>query len=499
MVQGDYLIKTYMEYIQQISDASIDFAEGAGLAMISGIAQRQVIIQTLGSKRMYPNIWVMLLGASGISRKSTTIRPARKTIGHVYPEILMPDKMTEESTFAYFHTKGDAKTMLIADEFAGTLANLDKQYAMGYKQLLMKMYDCIDYERRVLKSSDEILQNTYLSILAGGTPFGVMKYLSEKDIESGFLPRFLIIYPPLPDPKPIHRKTPKADTLFKQISAEAFLLRALLDQVEIHSVYDTTAFTKISDYFYNKELKVRKNYTQTLGSVFAREMEYAFKISTLLALDELIEQVGNVHLNNVNREIRYSNGLYKTKDDEEDAEGKDTHKNVYQYFMPFIDIGKTSEKLSVAYVELLRAFGDAFGGNFNKKEYDTFYILYNYIKKTSNPLTAYESGILASYRGVKVPLRVTDEHVQKALDFIERREADAIKLYSMIIGGRSRQLADKVFDYIEKKGTVAHSVVLRNLNMNKNDLREAVQQLVEEDRIEIKMIGRKKVYVVKTV
>lgn len=496
---GDHLINTYKEYMATISDASADFAISAGLALISGLSQRRVIIPSMSSKILYPNLWIMLLGASGISRKSTTIWPVRRIVNDIAPDILLPDKMTEESTFMYFNKRHNSQAFLIADEFAGTLANLDKQYAMGYKQLLMKLYDCIDHEKRTLKTSEEEIKNAYLSILAGGTPIGVMKYLSDKDIESGFLPRFMIVYPPLPTPRRILKRTAKADTLLRRVAAEAFMYSTLLSVSTIHAVYDFDAFDYISSYYYNKELEVRKNYSSTNGSLFAREMEQTFKVSTLIALDHLIESASDPDLTHLLRDIKYQKP--KSKTDKDGNEIK-VEPSVYGSIMSLIDSVDTGKKMAIAFTRFVKGFGDSFGVMLSgiSKDYGSYIAVYNAITSSKSLLDAYETGIFSVMNSVVLPLRVTIDDVTEAIEYIEAREKDSINIYKQIEGGRNRRVADKVLEFIKRRGQVSHSVVLRGLNMHKDDLKNAIQQLVEEDRIEIMVVGtrkKKRIYVAK--
>jgi len=75
------------------------------------------------------NLWVLLIGPSRITRKTTAMRLATNVIKAVNPAILMPASFTPEALYEMFNQLNEGDVVVwVKDELGGFFKSLEKRY-----------------------------------------------------------------------------------------------------------------------------------------------------------------------------------------------------------------------------------------------------------------------------------------------------------------------------------------------------------------------------------
>jgi hypothetical protein len=157
------------------SDAPREYQIAAGVAVIAATIASRVYLP-FGGDRLYPNVWILILGSSSFFRKSSTLSKAKKTLSRFQAGdskgILLPDEFSREALLR--HLSERAQGLLTYSEFSGALACFGHYYMSGTKELLADLYDSPDSYTRLVGQQTWKLQNVCLSILAA-SPDGLVR------------------------------------------------------------------------------------------------------------------------------------------------------------------------------------------------------------------------------------------------------------------------------------------------------------------------------------
>ncbi|MHA1167248.1 MAG: DUF3987 domain-containing protein [Candidatus Hodarchaeales archaeon] len=201
-------VREFMNYCELVVDCPKQYHYTAALAILSSIIGRRVGLKHVVSHPIYPNLWFLLLGRSGISRKTTIMKFARDFIPHVDNKenysthggtiYKLPDSWTIEALFeiAKEHDKGKKNYTYYweRDEFASWLAKGKKEANTSTKDDLRSIYDNGTLSKGTRTHGIESTKGFVLTILAGSTPGEVGRHLSlSQEIENGLLSRFCMV------------------------------------------------------------------------------------------------------------------------------------------------------------------------------------------------------------------------------------------------------------------------------------------------------------------
>ncbi|HOM26567.1 MAG TPA: DUF3987 domain-containing protein [bacterium] len=173
---------------KKVTDAPEIFLEISALMILSITIKRKLFVQW-GHKKIFPNLWAILIAKSTLYRKSTVLDLTKSFIDQedIFPHEYSSELLIKEIAFK-------RQGIFIMDEIISPLKLWEKEYAVGVKSLLVSLYDCeSEYKRKTLQYTYEI-KMPFINIFAGSTPAWIQKSIKEEDLTSGFLPRFLLIY-----------------------------------------------------------------------------------------------------------------------------------------------------------------------------------------------------------------------------------------------------------------------------------------------------------------
>lgn len=181
-------IEAYVKYASSLTDAPKLYHKGLAYTLLSCCVGRTRI--NVSPEAKYPNIWLIEVGLSGVTRKTVSKNLAlqilpdevNKLAGDFSPEAFLD--MLEN------YDEG----VIVRDEFSGFSAQCRKDYMASTKELLAILYDCPEEYERTLKSGQVKVEKVFFNLISATTPTGFKKYASISDFLTGFLSRFLIIY-----------------------------------------------------------------------------------------------------------------------------------------------------------------------------------------------------------------------------------------------------------------------------------------------------------------
>jgi hypothetical protein len=122
-------------------------------------------VTAYATKGIAPNLWVMLIGPSRISRKTTVTRLVREIVEEVSPELLTAESFTPEALYELFSGLQDGASIAwVRDEFNMFFIMLRKKYMYGVREILNLLYMGLS-ERRKLRDKEFRIPRLYVTIL----------------------------------------------------------------------------------------------------------------------------------------------------------------------------------------------------------------------------------------------------------------------------------------------------------------------------------------------
>lgn len=199
-------LDAYQEYHRAQTDAPDRFGEFCGLATLAASIGNRCWIRH-GERRLYPNLWVLLLAPSSAFRKSTSISIAQRVLSGVGATIY-PSEFSAE---ALVKILGNQPSGIFCWYEYRTIASLFKrEYAHGIKSLLADLYDASGEYKRALVGREAVIKEPSINILAASNLDWLMESLQDSDEGSGWLARFALVparakervFPLPPHPEP---------------------------------------------------------------------------------------------------------------------------------------------------------------------------------------------------------------------------------------------------------------------------------------------------------
>lgn len=187
LAQQNNLLWRITKTIKEVSDMSWKVAVAGAFTVLTGATKRDFYIETKQEK-LRLNIWMMILGYSGISRKSTTRRSIYDILSQIDYLDFIPPKMTPEAL--YDELKNSPNAQILGDEMGSFFKSLKKEYMREMSDILSDIYDCKSIlERKTLSGGRVTVRDPYLRFYGGATD-SIITYLDEEHFKQGFLPRF---------------------------------------------------------------------------------------------------------------------------------------------------------------------------------------------------------------------------------------------------------------------------------------------------------------------
>jgi hypothetical protein len=187
----DGFLRDYIDFVAPLSEAPLQFHMASGLTLVAVACGRR-IFHKQGAVKIFPNLYVLVFGRSGVARKTTALTPAFKIVNALDPELYL-GSITSLEAF-YDALRVHPNKFGYYSEFKTFLENCGKKYGEGLIPAMTDAYDCPDRLKINLKSikhNERFILEPAFSILAATNSSWFQ--VKEADIIGGFFGRFLII------------------------------------------------------------------------------------------------------------------------------------------------------------------------------------------------------------------------------------------------------------------------------------------------------------------
>lgn len=230
------VLGTYVLHARKLTDAPIAFHVAGGLAAMAGAIGSNVYWRGGGGREQWPNLYVLLLAPSGIFRKSTSVDLPTAPLADAIPGIILDREFSPEQFIR--NLASHPTSVLKESEFGSLLERMKSSYMQGMKQRLTDLFDCQDsYDRTIrgMSGSGERISivRPALTILAASTLDWLVESLTETDMRSGFMPRFLFVAPTVKEAEPPGGYYAEGDSQKLHAIKKAFAAMAHMKRAEM--------------------------------------------------------------------------------------------------------------------------------------------------------------------------------------------------------------------------------------------------------------------------
>lgn len=194
-------LRAYVTEMSKHTDAPEIFHVGAAYTVAAAqLTRKQYRVILDGVPPRWVNLWTILTGDSGHSRKTTCVEMANALLLRVDPGQRAPDDGSPEGFLQDLMERqrdpngGGPNTLLVLPELVYWLGAMDKQYARSFKGMLTQLYDTQPVFKRRLASKVFTLEHPRVSMLGGIAFEAVPTMTTTQDWLAGFMGRAMVIY-----------------------------------------------------------------------------------------------------------------------------------------------------------------------------------------------------------------------------------------------------------------------------------------------------------------
>ncbi|RLG79563.1 MAG: hypothetical protein DRO13_05740 [Thermoprotei archaeon] len=294
-------LSKYIDYCS-FSPSPISFHFFSGVAALSAVVRRNVWLE-FGQDRLFPNVYVVLLGPTGRVFKSTAIRIAESFVEALDVTTIIRRSTAEALANKLSYTEEqeprDGIAFICARELVRVLGTGTTGVNTTIITALTDWYDCPDTDTdNTITRRNRMLRNIAITLLGGSTLGLLETILSGIAFESGFPSRVIFVYQEYTDRD---RALPgKADV---DVRLELLELLRDISRIEGGITIDQQANVYYDEWY--KKFRTRQMlYDERKAEVMERQHVHLLKLSMLLALSEQRLTINE-------RDVRYSSALLK--------------------------------------------------------------------------------------------------------------------------------------------------------------------------------------------
>jgi Protein of unknown function (DUF3987) len=185
-------IDDYTAWASTLTDAPIQYHKAIGASILSTVMSPHISLPTSFGV-FIPNIWVMILAGTTLTRKSTSLDIARRLLDDVCDDYLLATDGSPEGLLTELGVRDGKISLFHRDEITGFMASVvHKEYMSGLLEGFTRLYDG-QPEVRMLRREKIEIKNPYFIIMSGGIKSRMAEIVGMEHIRSGFLPRFIFV------------------------------------------------------------------------------------------------------------------------------------------------------------------------------------------------------------------------------------------------------------------------------------------------------------------
>ncbi len=297
LVPADSFLGRYLRFMsRQETATAYDF--WCGLFCIACACGRDVYVARPRAP-VYLNMYLILIGDSGIPRKTTSVHTAGGLLRDVYRDHdvigYLDAKMTAERLNEILHERTmehESAQLCIAIPELAVFMGIE-QYVANMPTLLTDLYDCPSHRHGggTIYRGESIQRNVWLSFLSASTPIWLLKTVNPNVVEGGFTSRCIFVVANQPKqsiPWPDAENTDyERDALTQDLRA----IRFHAPTAEPITLTDNALVTFRA--WYDKRTRALDPYKQSFE---AREDAHVLRVAALLSINDNSWEVEPRHL-----------------------------------------------------------------------------------------------------------------------------------------------------------------------------------------------------------
>jgi hypothetical protein len=189
------ILESYLQYASH-QESPDDFHTWVCISMMAAALGRNCYV-SMGMWETFPNMYIVLVGESAITHKSTAIHMGTRMLRQALPEIeFLGDCMTAQaltSTLAEMSAeKKEAVGLIEGSELSVLLDNAKKDDILIKR--LTDFWDAPDYRTfRTIGRGKEEITNICVNLIGGSTPKWLRSSVPEEALEGGFFSRLILV------------------------------------------------------------------------------------------------------------------------------------------------------------------------------------------------------------------------------------------------------------------------------------------------------------------
>ena len=279
-------LRDYRDFCSGL-EAPPTFNVYCALYSIAALTGRRVWITVGDYFRIYPNLYVILVGPPGCG-KNTTMEIAEELL-HEYKlpmsaesvtrEKLILDIQAQEQILEFLPPTDKYRIVSPYNILATELSEFLGAGGLGMISFLTDIYSRNLYEYRTKNKGSVFVRGPFLNLIAGTTPDWITTYLKDDIISGGFSRRAIFIYETgrigrIAFPK----VTPEMSASWQRVVARGHAIRKLAGQFKWHD----TATTFYKRWYENLQIPTDPN----LVGYFGTKHIQTLKVAMLVAMSE---------------------------------------------------------------------------------------------------------------------------------------------------------------------------------------------------------------------
>ena len=290
-LEPDNFIMRYMSYGASTCDAYSEYHYTAALSLISIGTNRNVVLR-LAQGDLYPNLWIMNLGRSTVSRKSAAAAKYKRFTEDLFPHNALPQSYSPEGFLEELTDK--PRSYLIKDEAAGMLEAMEKNYMREMRDIYCTVYDCASYLRKIRSGqrnnqSEFGTKDPFVNMYCATTSEKFSENSRLIDLTSGWLVRFLYTFPTYEKPYMHFKPVSKEDqNLYAEVLSRLSYIKGLFfdRETEFEMQLEPKALLYFQAWQEQREGELVKKRDEIQLAFFGRLVFTALKLAILFTIGQ---------------------------------------------------------------------------------------------------------------------------------------------------------------------------------------------------------------------
>jgi len=202
------LFKSYRDLVEPCTEAPSSYHWVTFLTMTGLLVGRNVFIRS--PLPLYPNFFSLLIGSTGLNRKSTTMTFGVREILHKIPNniVYVPGALSSEGIYEQLSRREGTRLLLYCDEMRSLLKVAGRQGTSDIIPRLNTLFGCPDDDGLTRRGESTAVKSPFVSLIAGTPKEWLTSAIGDGEIMGGFVNRFMCVegisnrdlpFPPQPD------------------------------------------------------------------------------------------------------------------------------------------------------------------------------------------------------------------------------------------------------------------------------------------------------------